>query len=127
MDRLFRSALLLLLLLSSLVNCGPSARSRKSFDTLRAEMRGKSAAEVEALLGRPDSRLRFVLGDERWTWWRYTFLDGPDYAPEVRGRVVHLTITFLNPRPEARVAPPYSEWTIVEPLGIGYLLPDSQR
>ncbi len=103
-------------------NCAPGARSRKSFDGLRAEVEGKNAAQVEALLGKPDSRVRFLLGDERWIWWNYTYLDGPDYAPEVRGQVVHLSITFLNPRPEARVRPPYSEWTIVEPLGITYLL-----
>lgn len=120
-------SLALLVSLFTLLACGPRSRSSESFDAIRAKVRSKNASEVEALLGKPDSRVRFLLGDERWIWWRYTYLDGPDYAPEVRGRVVHLSITFLNPSPQSQAPRPYSEWVIVEPLGIGYLLPEARR
>jgi hypothetical protein len=39
------------------------------------------------LLGKPDLR-EIVLDDQRWVWWNYTFLDGDQYAPEIRGQVV---------------------------------------
>lgn len=107
--------------------CGASARSGKSFDEVRALVSGKSAAAVEKLLGRPDSRVRYIVGDERWVWWSFARLEGQDYAPEVRGTIVHLSITFENPDPRASKPRPYSEWKIVEPLGVSYTLPQKPR
>lgn len=115
------------LFLVVLVACGPSARSGKSFDEIRRLVAGKTAAEVEKLLGSPNSRVRYIVGDERWIWWSFVFLSGEDYAPEVRGKVVHLSITFENPAPGAPKPRPYSEWRVVEPLGVSYTLPQKPR
>jgi hypothetical protein len=57
-------------------------------------VQGKSAAEIERILGKPDSRQAMRLSGERWVWWNYTYLDGNDYPPEKRGQVVHLEILF---------------------------------
>ena len=70
------------------------ARSEKSFDEIRRLIRGRTASEIEGILGAPDSRQSMPLSGERWIWWNYTFLDGNDYAPEERGKVVHLEIVF---------------------------------
>lgn len=102
---------------------GPAARSDKSFDEIRELVTGKTAAEVAALLGEPDTRQPVLLGDERWIWWNYTFLGGQGYAPEVRDQVVHLEITFLRPDSPRGVTPAYSAWPIGGPLGVGYTLP----
>ncbi len=98
-----------------------SARSDRSFDQIRELVAGKSAAEVAALLGEPDTRQSVLVGDERWIWWNYTFLDGEDVPPEVRGQVVHLEITFeRSPNPSASGE---SAWRISGPLGVSYSLP----
>jgi len=120
-------AVVVLVVAGSLAACRSSARSGKSFDEVRAQIAGKSAAEVERLLGPPNSKVQYVIGDERWIWWSYAYLDGQDYAPEVRGKIVHLSITFENPAPGARPRRPYSEWRIVEPLGVSYMLPQKSR
>jgi len=126
-----RSTLLLVLLIQvfavQLVACAPRARSKDSFDVLRTRLRGQSAAEVELLLGPPDSRVRYFLDDERWIWWRYTYLEGSDYAPEVRGRVVHLSVIFSNPRPRGPAGNDISDWTVLEPDGVGYLPAEKGR
>ena len=86
-------------------------------------VQGKTASEIEEILGPPDSRQSLLLGDERWVWWNYTFLGGQDYSPEVRGKVVHLQITFANPELSGRDRPPYSRWRVEDPLSVSYLLP----
>jgi len=99
-----------MLLILWTVACRPSARSSQSYDQIRELVTGRTAAEVERLLGKPDLR-ETVLDDQRWVWWNYTFLDGDQYAPEIRGQVVHLEITFQappTPRADARVRGPLS-------------------
>jgi hypothetical protein len=110
----------LLLLLAS---CHSSSRSDRSFDQIRSLVQGKTAEEVLTLLGPPDSRQSFPLGDEQWIWWSYTYLGGMDYAPEVRGRTVHLQITFENPSVTGSSKPPYSKWQIVDPESVSFLMP----
>jgi len=100
---------------------GPRARSERSFDEIQALARGKTAAQILALLGEPDSRQVVFDADERWIWWNYTFLDGEDLPPELRGQVVHLEITFeRSPDPSASGE---SAWRISGPLGVSYSLP----
>lgn len=121
----FLSALTLLATLALLLAaCGrePSSRSRHSFAEISREVSGKTAAEVVASLGEPDSKQRIFLGDERWIWWNFTFLDGNDIPPETRGQVVHLRIRFRNPTRLWVDPPPYSQWPIAEPRGVDYLL-----
>jgi hypothetical protein len=88
-------ALLLAIALALPVRCGaPTPRSPYSFDQIQQRVAGKSAREIEALLGKPDTRQRLPTNDEKWIWWNYTMLDGERYAPEVRRRIVHLEIFF---------------------------------
>src|SRR3569623_1300033 len=77
--------LLLLLVFLLLAGCSPPARSKKSFEDIRTLVAGKTEAEVAELLGNPDHREKLPFGDERWTWWNYTYL-GKEWAPEVRGK-----------------------------------------
>lgn len=116
------SAFFPLLLLSGLtwLHCGHIGRLDKSFNQIYDLVNGKSAAEVEDLLGPPDSRQEVLMGDERWVWWNYTYLDGEDYAPAVRGQVVHLEIIFRNPARPGEPPLPYSKWRIVSPYGVSY-------
>jgi hypothetical protein len=99
-----------MLLILGVVACRPGARSSQSYDQIRELVAGRTSTEVERLLGKPDLR-ETVLDDQRWVWWNYTFLDGDQYAPEIRGQVVHLEITFQappTPGAEARVGGPLS-------------------
>jgi hypothetical protein len=116
---------LLLVLLAFLVACHGSPRSDRSFDQIRTLVQGKTASEVEAILGPPDSRQPLLLGDERWIWWNYTFLGGQDYSPEVRGRIVHLQITFANPDLAGKDRPPYSRWRVDDPMNVSFVLPQA--
>jgi hypothetical protein len=113
------------ILILQLVGCNSSSRSGRSFDQIRSLVQGKSAEEVMKLLGPPDSRQSFLLGDEQWIWWNYTYLGGKDYAPEVRGKTVHLQITFENPSVTGTEKPPYSKWQIVDPMSVSFLLPSA--
>lgn len=117
------------LLLIVLAGCrGLKARSERSFEEIQALAQGKTAEQVLKLLGEPDSRQVILDADERWIWWNYTFLDGRDCPPELRGRVVHLEIVFRNPgaseRPPAGRRP-YSEWRVDDAFGIAYRTPSS--
>ena len=102
------------------LHCRPVDRFDRSFDQITALVDGKTAEEVERLLGPPDTRQRVLLGDERWIWWNYTYLDGADYAPEIRRRAVHLEITFRNPSAPGGPRLPYSKWRVVTPYGVSY-------
>lgn len=103
----------------ALAGCGGvRPRSDWSFDEIRSKVSGRSAAEVEKLLGEPDVRQPVLLGDERWIWWNYTYLDGADYPPEERGRVVHLEILFERPD---TAAVSLAAWKISGPLGVSYM------
>lgn len=115
----------LTLVVFSILACDHSpARSKYCFDDIRDMVNDKSAAEVEEMLGEPDTRQPGILADERWIWWDYTFLDGDDYPPEMRGQVVHLEILFERPPgSDDGPPPPYSQWQIGDPLGISYSIP----
>jgi hypothetical protein len=112
-----RAALIFLLSTLALTACRPSARSHRSYDQIRDLAAGKTAAEIETLLGPPDVR-QPVLGDERWIWWSYTFLDGDQYAPEIRGQIVHLEITLQKGAS--------STWRVSGPLAVGYSMPPAR-
>lgn len=96
---------------------GGRARSSKSFDEIHRMVAGKAAREVVGLLGEPDSRQPIFGADEKWIWWNYTYLDGNDFPPEVRGHVVHLEIIFKKTSRE--------EWRVDGELAVGYRLPSS--
>lgn len=102
---------------------GARPRSEKSFDEIRDLVADRSAAEIESLLGAPDTRQPILLGDERWIWWSYTYLDGNGYPPEMRGHVVHLEILFERPEGSRAERPPDSAWRVSGPLGVSYTLP----
>jgi hypothetical protein len=112
---------LILLLAALAAACHPSARSHRSYDEIRDLVAGKTGAEVEHLLGPPDVR-QTVLDDQRWIWWSYTFLDGDQYAPEIRGQTVHLEVTLQ--KPPGRDAPTSPrDWRVNGPLAVSYTLP----
>jgi hypothetical protein len=115
------------LLLCLLAACHASPRSDKSFDQIRGMVQGKTANEIEKILGPPDSRQPDLLGDERWIWWNYTYLGGQDYSPEIRGQIVHLQITFANPNVAASRRPAYAEWRILDPQNVSFVLPQGGR
>lgn len=111
-----------LLALVVLTGCGHvRARSDKSFDEISRLVSGRTATEVAALLGEPDSRQSILSDSERWVWWSYTYLGGEQYAPEFRGRVVHLEITFV--RSAARSGPSRDAWRVGSPFGVSYSFP----
>jgi len=118
---------LALLLLGSLGCRGPRARSDRSFAEIQSLVRGKTAEQLPHLLGEPDSRQEVFDADERWIWWNYTFLDGKDCPPEMRGRVVHLEIVVRNPRHPSADRRPYSEWQVDDAFGITYQAPAAGR
>lgn len=101
-------------------------QSAKSFDEIEHLVRGKDAAQILLLLGKPDTRQRLFDDDEKWVWWNYTFLDGQDQPPELRGSTVHLEIAFRNPSRPYEAAKPYSEWSIDTDYGVRYVLPQSR-
>jgi hypothetical protein len=103
--------------------CHSSSRSARSFDQIRSLVQGKTAEEVLMLLGPPDSRQSFLLGDEQWIWWNYTYLGGQDYSPEVRDRIVHLQIVFADPSFIESEKLPHSKWRVVDPSYVSFLMP----
>ncbi len=115
---------LVVLLALILIACGQQGpKSNKCFDDIRDMVKDKTAAEVEKLLGEPDSRQPLVLLGERWVWWNYTYLDGNNYAPEMRGRLVHLEIIFereMKERGNAKAG--LSDLRITDPLSVSYTL-----
>ena len=115
------SALLLLLFLLAwfLTYERSTVRSRYCYDEIYEMVKDRSAAEVESILGTPDTRER-ILYFERWIWWDYTFLDGKRFAPEERGQIVHLQILFESPAASRDIRHPYSEWRVSGEFGINY-------
>lgn len=127
MPRFPHLALCLGLLVAGSCHQGPRSRSSLSFDDIAARIATLNAAEIVTALGEPDSRQPVYLRDERWIWWNYTFLAGNDYAPEVRGQVVHLEVTLRNPAGTGHERPPYTRWHIAQPNGIAYRRPGTSR
>jgi hypothetical protein len=119
----------LYLLLCLVMACNyQRAKSENGFDKIRETVKGKSPDEVERILGRPDTKQVMLSSGERWIWWNYTFLEGKDYPPELRGKVVHLEIIF---QPDdspgiARAASP-GELRVSEPFGVSYTLPPETK
>lgn len=112
---------LLALILIACSQQGP--RSKKSFDDIRDMVKGKTASEVEGLLGEPDRRESLLLSGERWIWWNYTYLDGKSYPPKMRGRVVHLEILFERDFDErGNVNAAFSSLRAIDPLAVSYTL-----
>ncbi len=118
--------IVLAFLLTGVAACrGPQARSDRSFDEIQAQARGKTAQQILDLLGEPDSRQKVFDAGERWIWWNYTFLDGKDCPPEMRGRVVHLEIVVRDPEKVSVDPRPYSKWQVDDAFGITYRAPSS--
>jgi hypothetical protein len=115
--------LLMILGCVALQACSPAAKSAKSFDEIHRLVKGKTAGEVKKLLGPPDHVEKLLLGDERWVWWNYTYLDGKSRAPEIRGKIVHLEITFENPSSEKDTGAKEAEPRVSEPYGVAYVVP----
>jgi hypothetical protein len=101
------------------LECRQNERPKRSFGQICQLVEGKTAADVEKLLGPPDIRETVLIDDERWIWWDYTYLDGQDFAPRFRGQVVHLQITFNNPSSRGP-RQPYSRWRIASRHGVSY-------
>jgi hypothetical protein len=122
-----KSCIYFLLLL--LASCNAQhARSEKDFDGIREMVKGRTSAEVEQMLGKPDSKQEMLSSGERWIWWNYTFLGGSNYSPELRGTVVHLEIIF-EPDDRAGVARSSfpGELRASSPFGISYTLPPETK
>jgi hypothetical protein len=103
-------------------SCGPRARSSRTFDEIRGLVAERPAEEVVKLLGEPDARRPLLPTLEAWTWWNYTVLDGNQYAPEVRGRIVHLEVV-LRSSGDARAAPALQQgWRVIHD-GVSYSFP----
>jgi len=118
---------ILLLCLPLLMQCGgPRVGKPLSFTEVQHLVAGKTADEVENLLGKPDFREPVLENEERWVWWNHAVLDGREYAPELRGQVVHLEITFQLLRQStasaAKLASP-TEWRVQSPFGVSYSRP----
>jgi hypothetical protein len=107
--------------------CKSRPRSSKSFDEICRLVAGRSAGEVESLLGKPDNRQDLAIGDQRWIWWNYTSLEGQSYPPELRGKVVHLEITLSCPIGVSNASFTPSQWKVNSPLSVSYVLPQSSR
>jgi hypothetical protein len=97
-----------------------AARSRHSFDWIQRQAIGRTEAEVERLLGKPDARELRLIDDEVWIWWDYTFLDGDQYPPEMRGQIVHLEITFDKPPGSERRDAPHVTWRVSGPFAVNF-------
>ena len=116
-------ALLLAIALALPCRCGsPAPRSPYSFDQIQQRVTGKSAREIEALLGKPDTRQRLPTDDEKWIWWNYTVLDGEPYAPEVRRRIVHLEI-LLECRSSTPGTTVSRHCSVLDPTVVSYSRP----
>lgn len=66
-----------------------------------------------------------MLAGELWVWWNYTYLDGEDYPPEERGRVVHLEITFDRMSEDGKLSPE-GELRVAGPLSVMYTRPSGK-
>jgi hypothetical protein len=99
---------------------GHTIRSERSFDQIQRLVAGKTEIEVERLLGPPDTREARLEDDEVWIWWDYTFLDGDQYAPELRGQAVHLEITFRKPVVAEGQDAPKAGWRVAGPFSVNF-------
>jgi hypothetical protein len=112
-------ALILGALLVAVLAChSERPRSDKSFDEICRLVSGKTTTEVEAILGKPNTREKLPLGDWRWVWWNYTILKGDNYPPEVRNKPVHLEIMFSS-----QTQVPDTQWRVGGPLAVSYAFP----
>lgn len=99
---------------------GHAARSRRSFDQIQQLVTGRTEEEVERILGAPDAREARLLDDDVWIWWDYTYLDGVQYPPELRGQIIHLEITFEKPPTAGGDPVPHSQWHVEGPFSVNY-------
>jgi len=105
-----------------LIRCGgPHTERLRSIAEIQRLVANKTADEVQRLLGTPDLREPVLDDEERWIWWNHAVLEGREYAPELRGQVVHLEITFQLHRLTVRSAPaPLAEWRVEGPFAVSY-------
>jgi hypothetical protein len=99
---------------------GHTAKSPQSFDQIQHLVAGKTEEEVQRILGMPDTRETRLIDDEVWIWWDYTFLDGNQYAPELRGQIVHLEITFQKPAGAGAGEVPHAAWRAAGPFSVNF-------
>lgn len=127
MRQSMKNCIYLLLLLLASCNLR-RARSEKDFDGILKMVKGRTSAEIEQMLGKPDSKRKMLSSGEQWVWWNYTFLGGSNYPPELRGKVVHLEI-ILEPDDRAGVARSSfpGELRASSPFGISYTLPPETK
>jgi hypothetical protein len=120
-----RKKLFLLMYLILLIRCGgPHTERLRSIAEIQRLVANKTADEVQRLLGTPDLREPVLDDEERWIWWNHAVLEGREYAPELRGQVVHLEITFQLRRLTVRSAPaPLAEWRVEGPFAVSYSRP----
>lgn len=109
------------------LSCSHGGYRGKSYEEICKLVEGRTTVEVEQLLGKPDFHEVNVLGDERWLWWDYVILAGASYPPEVRDRLFHLEITFVDPSHLAGPPLPHSQWRVRKPFGVAYLIPQTQK
>jgi hypothetical protein len=107
--------------------CQKGPRSHDSLDQLRAKVAEKTRFEVARMLGEPDTCERPIDGAEPCTWFYYTFLSGNQYAPELRGQVVHLKITFENPAGPGDKTTNHDRWRASGPLSVGPVTPTQRE
>jgi hypothetical protein len=118
--------ILILTILVFTLGCGQWVpKPNKCFDDIRDRVKGRTAAEIESLLGEPDSRQLMPMIGERWVWWNYTYLDGKNYPPELRGKVVHLEIIFERTSNAAAggAKMTLSDLKVIDPLSVSYTIP----
>ena len=97
-----------------------AARSRHSFEWIQRQVTGRTEAEVERILGKPDVRESCLIDDELWIWWDYTSLEGEQYPPEMHGMVVHLEITFDKPPGMEGRDAPHAAWRVTGPFSVSF-------
>ncbi len=94
-------------------------RPKQSFDSIQKLVTGRTEAEVVRLFGKPDDR-HARPDEDVWIWWDRTFLEGAQYAPEVRGQALHLEVTFARPQEASERQASHDGWRVAGPFSVSY-------